>query len=100
MCYDIKKNEDEMKLHRKALMLSLGVTWGICTLVLGWVAAFGWGDYLVDVMSSVYVGYAPGFFGGLAGGVWGFVDGAIGGFLISFFYNLFFGKKIEEVLAN
>jgi len=82
-----------MRLDMKALTLSIGITWGIGMLFMGWVSAFGWGDYFVDVMSSVYIGYEPSFIGGIIGGIWGFVDGAIGGFLISLFYNLCHGKN-------
>lgn len=75
------------KIDIKALTLAIGLTWGIGALFLGWVAAFGWGKSLVEGLSTLYIGFKPGFFGGIIGGLWAFVDGAICGFLISFFYN-------------
>lgn len=77
------------KLNVKALALSLGITWSLCTLFLGWVATFGWGARIVDVMSSLYIGYAPTFIGGIIGGIWGFFDGAIGGLILAWIYNDF-----------
>ena len=77
------------KLDVKAAALGLGVSWGACMLLLGWVAAFGWGATFVNVMASLYIGFVPGFLGGIIGGAWGFVDGAVGGAIIAYFYNLF-----------
>ena len=75
-------------LKMKSLAFSLGISWGIGMLFLGWVAIFDWGVDLVDVMSSLYIGYSATFLGGIIGGLWGFVDGAIFGILIAFFYNM------------
>ncbi|MGB2982011.1 MAG: bacteriophage holin [Candidatus Zixiibacteriota bacterium] len=75
------------KLNVKALTVSLGATWGFFVLGLGWVAGFGWGTRVVEVMSSVYIGYAPCFVGGLIGALWGFLDGAVGGLIIALVYN-------------
>jgi len=82
-----------MKLNVKALTFSLGITWGVYMLFLGWVAAFGWGVRVVEVFSSFYVGFCPSFVGGIVGGIWGFVDGLIAGLIISFLYNAFLDKK-------
>ncbi len=81
------------KINIRSLALAIGATWGIGCLFLGWTAAFDWGDYFVEMMSSIYIGYRPGFVGGIVGGIWGFVDGAICGFLISYFYNWFTAKE-------
>lgn len=81
-------------MNQKALALALGITWGIGCLFVGWTASFEWGDYFVDVMSSFYLGYRPGFIGGIAGGIWGFIDGAISGLILAYCYNYFAkGKK-------
>ena len=77
------------KIDVKAVTLSIGVTWAIGALLLGWIAAFGWGTCLVQGLSSLYIGFRPGFFGGIIGAIWAFVDGAITGFLIGSFYNFF-----------
>jgi hypothetical protein len=81
------------KCSIKGLAISLGITWGLSMLLLGWIAATGWGAGWVNGLSSLYVGFKPGFLGGIIGGVWGFIDGAIGGVLIAYFYNLFAEKK-------
>ncbi len=77
----------------KALAMSIGLTMAISTLLLGWFAMFGWGSYLVDVISSFYIGYSASFFGGIIGAIWGFVDGAIKGALIGYFFQYFSSEK-------
>lgn len=68
--------------------LASGITWGVCMLFLGWVAAwFGWSTALVNTLGSLYIGFAPSFLGGIIGLVWGFFDGAIGGAILSCLYN-------------
>jgi hypothetical protein len=81
-----------MTLNPKQLALSFGFVWGVACLLLGWVAAANWGDYQVEVMSSLYLGFKPGFVGGIIGGLWGLAYGLIGGYLIAVVYN-YFGKK-------
>jgi hypothetical protein len=82
------------RFNIKSLTLTLGIVWGLGMLFLGWAAWFGWGDSVVSVFSSFYIGYKATFLGGIIGGIWGFVDGAIGGFLIAIFYN-WLTKKLE-----
>jgi hypothetical protein len=77
------------KLDVKAAGLALGTVCGLYMLVLGWMASFGWGVKLVEVLSSIYVGFTPGFAGGITGAVWGFIDGLIGGVIIALTYNFF-----------
>ena len=81
------------RFNLKALALSLGITWALGLLFLGWVGAFGWGLEAVDVFSSFYIGYEPTFIGGVIGAVWGFIDGAVGGIVIGFLYNLFLPQE-------
>lgn len=83
-------------LKVKSLALSLGITWGLGVLVLGWFSMFNWGADITEVLSSLYIGYSASFFGAIIGGIWGFVDGAIGGILIAFFYNVFSHKKTQK----
>jgi hypothetical protein len=82
-------------LKIKGLTLSLAVTWSLGILLLGWSASYGWGDYLVDTLGSVYIGYRPTFFGSIIGAIWAFINGAIAGFCISYFYN-FFSKIVQK----
>ena len=81
------------KINVKSFTLALGLSIGVYMLFLGWVSAFGWGTKIVEVISSLYIGFTPGFIGGIIGGLWGFVDGAIGGFLIAVIYNAFVKTK-------
>lgn len=78
-----------MTLNMKHLALSVGIVWGALCILIGWTAAANWGDYLVEVMSSFYLGYAPGFIGGIIGGIWGFAEGFISGYAIAYLYNYF-----------
>ncbi|MFQ5656124.1 MAG: bacteriophage holin [Candidatus Methylomirabilales bacterium] len=76
-----------MDLNVKALALALGVSWSFLILFTGWVSMFGWGTRFVEVMSSLYIGFAPTFFGGIIGAMWAFIDGAIGGAIVALVYN-------------
>ena len=76
------------RLNVKALALALGVLGALWMLLLGWLAAFGWGVAVVDVISTLYIGFRPGFVGGIVGAAWGFVDCAIAGAVIAYVYNL------------
>ena len=81
------------KFNLKALALSLGITWSVGLLLMGWVSALGWGEEAVEVLSSFYIGYESSFLGGIIGAAWGFVDGAIGGVIIGFLYNIFVSPR-------
>ena len=81
------------KLSISGLALGFGFSWGIGMLLLGWAAGgLNWGNMLVEVFSSLYIGYGPTFWGGIIGALWGFVDGAIGGIFVAAFYNMFCGQ--------
>lgn len=81
------------KLNIKALAVGLGVTWASGMLFVGWASMFGWGTKIVEVMSSLYIGFGPSVQGGIIGAIWGFFDGAIGGAIIACVYNAVAGKK-------
>ena len=76
----------------KAFALAWGISFGAYMMLLGWIASFGWATNIVELLSSFYRGYAPGFLGGIIGGVWAFVDAAIGGAIIAWIYNLIVKK--------
>ncbi len=72
-----------------ALGASLGI---VCVIfaVFIWIAAnFGWGEELVPIVSSIYIGFDKTALGILIGSVWAFVDGVIGGALLAALYNFF-----------
>ncbi|KPJ68779.1 hypothetical protein AMJ44_05460 [candidate division WOR-1 bacterium DG_54_3] len=75
------------RLSLRAAILSFGITWALAMLFIGWVAMLGWGIRVVEVLSSLYIGFAPTFIGGIIGAVWGFFDGAIGAAIFTFIYN-------------
>ncbi len=79
----------------KPLAISLGIAWGLCMLLLGWAAAFGWGDIFVEQLSNFYIGYSDSFLGGIIGGIWGFVIGGLFGLVWGYFYN-YFSKKLSK----
>jgi len=76
-----------MKLKIKPLALTLGTIIGAYIFLLGMAAMLGWGEELVRIIGTFYIGYGPTFLGALIGGVYGFIDGAIAGALIAFIYN-------------
>jgi len=75
------------KLDVKVVAMAVGITWCISMLFLGWVSIFGWGKALVELLSSLYIGYKPTLLGGIIGGLWGLIDGAIGGAIFALIYN-------------
>ncbi len=81
------------KINVKGLAIALGLTWSSGMLISGWAAMFGWAGKIVDVMASVYIGFAPTFLGGIIGAAWGFLDGAIGGAIVALIYNFVSKKK-------
>jgi hypothetical protein len=90
---EVKRGGENMKrLQVLALAIGLGISWGGAMLFIGWVAGFGWGTKIVEVIASLYIGFAPTFSGGIIGAIWGFFDGAIGGAVIAIVYNAVIGK--------
>lgn len=84
----MSKNVKFVPLSPTGLGLSLGLIWGIATLLNGWLAIFGYCLNIVEAFSSMYIGYTPTFLGGIIGAIWGFFHGFIKGILIGYFYNL------------
>ncbi len=59
------------KLSIKAAGVSIGGTWSLCMLLAGLSTAYlGWGNSIVGLMSSLYIGYSPTLGGSLIGAVW------------------------------
>ncbi len=75
------------RVNVRALAISLGLVWSMAILLSGWCAPFGWCTDFVKMMSSVYIGFAPGFLGGIIGALWAFCDGALGGAILGWIYN-------------
>ena len=84
-----------MRLHTVRLGLAVGIVWAFGVLFLGGAAiAFDWGAPAVQLLESVYLGFAPTFAGLVIGVIWGFADGFIGGFLIAWVYNRLGGLRV------
>lgn len=76
------------KLDAKALALSGGILWGLAILVWTWVAmSHGWGTEVLQLLSTVYIGFEMTPVGSVIGALWGFVDAAIGLWLFAKLYN-------------
>jgi len=85
------------RLRAVPIALALGVTWGMGILLLGWVSAAGWGAKFVEVLSSLYVGYASTFLGGVIGGLWAFGDAFLAGLVVAFLYNTLASAPSEQI---
>jgi len=84
-----------MQINTRACALAGGVLWAGALFFLALTAQWwGWGDTWVQVLSDLYLGYAPGFVGGIIGAVWGFFDLLIGCALFARLYNMF-AKKMK-----
>ena len=78
-----------MKLDALKAGLAFGIIWSASMVLIAiMVGVFNWGNKLLEVIASVYLGYGPSLLGGLIGIIWGFADGFIFGFLIVWLYNL------------
>jgi hypothetical protein len=79
------------KVDVQAFGFLLGGLWGAGVLSLGIAAMLlNRGRKVVDLFSSVYIGYAATWPGSFIGAVWGFFDGLISGIVIAWIYNKIF----------
>lgn len=77
------------KLSSCGLGVACGVTWGVATFLLGLFNIYGdWGGTLLDVMSSLYIGFDYTLKGAFIGLLWGLVEGFIFGAVTAYLYNL------------
>jgi hypothetical protein len=82
----------DMKLHSVKFGLAFGILWAVAALFLGLATMFwGYGSMFVELLGSVYIGYAPTIIGTIIGLVWAFIDGFIGAFLLAWIYNKLVG---------
>lgn len=71
-----------------SLGIALGIVKGLFLMLLAWAAwLWAYGDVLVQLLSNMYVGYAPTFVGGFIGGLWGLLVGFIFGLIIGLIYD-------------
>lgn len=78
------------KLDMRAFALSSGIIWSFYLLSLGLLAAtMNVGTKFVELLASVYIGYAPTIGGSFIGMLWGFLDGSVCGIAFAWLYNKF-----------
>ena len=75
------------KIQPLALGIAIGVLWALYVFFIGIAAMFGWGNALVDVLASLYIGYEASVIGAIIGAIWAFIDGFIAGVVIAWIYN-------------
>jgi len=76
------------ELNPKALGLTLGIIWGSAIFLIGITSMlYDYGTALVNLFSSLYIGYTATFGGSIVGAIWGFVDAGVGGVIIAWLYN-------------
>jgi hypothetical protein len=70
--------------------VACGITLAVAVFILAMATAmFGWGIGVVQVLSTLYIGYEPSF----VGAVWAFVDGFIGGAVLAWIYNKLVSRR-------
>ncbi|HLD07582.1 MAG TPA: bacteriophage holin [Candidatus Peribacterales bacterium] len=81
-------------LNPKAFGLALGSTFALGMILLAVISMIhgSFGNTVISILSSAYLGYDNTIPGALFGGIWGFVDGGIMGFVIAWIYN-----KVKEL---
>jgi hypothetical protein len=83
-----------MRLNLKALSLSCGILWAILLFILTLISlGTCYADSFLEMIASIYPGYAVSGLGLILALVYGFVDGAIGALIFGWVYNLFVGKQ-------
>lgn len=77
-----------MKLKPVALGLTLGIIWGAALFLMTWVSYWtGYGGLFMDLVVSIYPGYAVSPLGSIIGLFYGFVDAFVGGLVVAWLYN-------------
>jgi hypothetical protein len=81
-----------MKLNVAALGLAGGLMWGVVLFLFTMTTtATGYGLDFVNLVASVYPGFAVSYPGAFIGLVYGFVDGFVGFAVLAWLYNFFTG---------
>jgi hypothetical protein len=85
-----------MRLCVRTTALTLGILWALAFFSVA-LAQQIWPTYgvaFLDLMDSLYPGYAPGGFGSvITGTLYAVVDGAIGGAVLAWLYNRLYGQR-------
>jgi len=85
-----------MRLCVRTTALAFGILWALAVFSVA-LAQQIWPTYgvaFLDLMDSLYPGYAPGGFGSvITGTLYALVDGAIGGAVLAWLYNRLLGQR-------
>lgn len=84
------------KFHRTATGMAMGVLTAIFMFLFGLLAIWGYGATYVELVGSIYIGYAATFVGAILGAIWGFVEGFIIGYLFAWLYNCMMCKYCKD----
>ena len=81
-----------MRINVKAAALAVGLVWGVLGMFVtgvGNLLVVGYGQALLDLMASVYPGYAatPTVGQVIIGTLYGLLDGAVVGAVFAWLYN-------------
>ena len=76
------------KVNVVSMALDFGIACAVYAFFIGAMAwLFNWGTSIIEIVSSLYIGYSATFIGAVIGAIWAFIDGFIGGLIISWLYN-------------
>lgn len=81
------ETEARNRCSPNALGFAVGTLWALYIFGCGITAIFGWGDALVRVFGSLYIGYSASFLGAIMGALWAFADGYVAGVIVAWLYN-------------
>ncbi|HLC76039.1 MAG TPA: hypothetical protein VJB82_02900 [Candidatus Peribacterales bacterium] len=76
-------------LNPKACAIAFGGTLAIGTLLLALISMVhgSYGNTLISILSTVYIGYDNTIPGAVMGGIWAGIDGGIAGYVFALIYN-------------
>lgn len=77
-----------MKLHVCGFAFASALTWAISVFILGMMSMnMNWGNAMMSVLASIYVGFAPTWMGCLIGAGWAFAFSFVAGLIVAWIYN-------------
>ena len=78
------------KLDPKAFALAFGILWAVGMFLLVLMSLYlNWGNAIVELMGSGYLGVDVSLKGAFLALPWAFVDAFIGGYVFAWLYNKF-----------
>ncbi|MFB6147375.1 MAG: hypothetical protein ABEJ66_00675 [Candidatus Nanohaloarchaea archaeon] len=78
--------DDAARLDPVSMGAAFAAIYAAFMLVLS-AFAVGWGTEVVNLFSSLYVGFSASVIGSIVGAAWAAVDGFILGYLLAWVYN-------------